>query len=345
MTTERRERTAVQTAFSKKVPDFPERVLLDISGKCNLRCPMCLVHADEHNAIARQAIGNMSFAETGQIVDQLAGTGALVQPNMWGEPLLTPDFEAHIRKMKQAGLAVAINTNGLTLKPETVEAMCEIGVDSLFVSIDADTPETLKKVRGIDKLDKIARNIHAALEVRGDRKLPRIGATFTIQADNRHELDDFVARWIKVVDVVRVGGVFAEGQLVGLKVPAVREPCQALYQTMPIHHDGSALICCWDAFAEHKMGNVLEEGIQAVWHGEAYNLMRHYHETGQWDKVPFCKDCNAWTGYLYEEEVKDGILIRRSHQFVYYNRLDRLESWTSNLRGHEAPGTLSKKDS
>ena len=82
--------------------------------------------------------------------------------------------------------------------------------------------------------------------------------------------------------------------------------------------------------------------MKAVWHGKKMSEIRHFHETGQYDKVPFCKNCNAWSGYLYEEEVVERvgvkILERRSFQFVYYNRIDRLHTWTDNIsRGHEKP--------
>ena len=107
---------------------------------------------------------------------------------------------------------------------------------------------------------------------------------------------------------------------------------------MHIHYNGDALICCLDGLAKNVMGNVFRDGARAVWHGEGYSKVRHYHETEQWDKVPFCKNCDAWVGEIYEEEIRDGILIRRSPQFVYYNRIDRLRSWTSNIRGHVLPG-------
>ena len=107
---------------------------------------------------------------------------------------------------------------------------------------------------------------------------------------------------------------------------------------MPIHFNGDVSICCFDSFGEQVMGNVFKDGgVKAVWKGKKLQEVRHYHETGQWDEVPFCKDCNAWSGYIYEDEVKDGILIRRSPQFIYYNRMDRLESWHKDIRGHEHP--------
>jgi hypothetical protein len=75
-----------------------------------------------------------------------------------------------------------------------------------------------------------------------------------------------------------------------------------------------------------------------------YGTARHspkcaiYHETSQWDKVRFCKNCNGWAQYQYEEEMRDGLFIRRSPEFAYYNRIDRLENWRGRLLGgHREP--------
>ncbi len=167
-----------------KVPDLPERILMDISGRCNLRCPMCLVHGLEDDDLRESAIGYMDYDGARKILDEVMEAKTLIQPNMWGEPTLTPKFREHISEMKKRGLAVAINTNGLTLNERLAGFLVDAEVDSLFFSIDATTPETLMKVRGVDKLVKIARNIEGALKVGGDRTLPRIGATFTFQAEN-----------------------------------------------------------------------------------------------------------------------------------------------------------------
>jgi len=40
--------------------------------------------------------------------------------------------------------------------------------------------------------------------------------------------------------------------------------------------------------------------------------------------------CNGWAQYEYEEEVGDGFLIRRSPEFTYYNRIERLSAWKGN---------------
>jgi len=263
---------------------------------------------------------------------------------MWGEPLLAKNFKEHIRAMKERGITVAFNTNGLTLREHSARFLIDEKVDAVFFSLDATTPETLKKVRGIDKLDKIANALRLLIRLRDESGavLPRVGATFTVQNDNAHEREEFVDYWIKVADLVRVGFVFENGRLTEIEEPAERQPCAMIYQTMPIHYNGDVSICCWDSHRKAIMGNVLTDGgVKAVWQGEKFQEVRRHHEAGEFDKVPFCKDCNAWAGHIYEEEVSERngvpVLIRRSAQFVYYNRIDRLASWHGGMRGHKAP--------
>jgi hypothetical protein len=106
---------------------------------------------------------------------------------------------------------------------------------------------------------------------------------------------------------------------------------------LPVHHDGTVTVCCLDGFKQTNMGNVFKEGVAAVWHGEAFAKVRYYHETGQWEKVPFCKNCNGWAQYEFEEEVRDGLLIRRSPQYTYYNKIARLTNWSGQLLGGHPP--------
>jgi radical SAM protein with 4Fe4S-binding SPASM domain len=175
------------------------------------------------------------------------------------------------------------------------------------------------------------------LAVRGARDVPRISVSFTLQDANRHEEEAFVERWSGVVDCVRVGLLFENGTFPDMHPPGERQPCPTLYKTMPVHNDGTVTICCLDGFKDTNVGNVFEQGVKAVWQGEAFAKVRYYHETAQWDKVPFCKSCNGWAQYEFEEEVRDGLLIRRSPEFNYFNRIDRLAVWKGSLLGGHKP--------
>jgi MoaA/NifB/PqqE/SkfB family radical SAM enzyme len=237
-------------------------------------------------------------------------------------------------------MPIAMNTNGLTLTDQMAEMFCTLPVDAVMFSIDAISPEALMKVRGIDKLAKIEAAVARLMRVRGDRAFPRIGVSFTIQDANRHEEVAFVERWVGKVDVVRTGFLFdaSIGTFPEMQAKMERKPCPSLYKTLPVHNDGGVRICCLDGFRATDMGNVFETSVEEVWHGEEFARARYYHETGQWDKVPFCKNCNGWAEYEFEEEVRDGLLIRRSPQYLYYNLISRLNNWQGALlAGHKPP--------
>ncbi|CAK0751909.1 SPASM domain-containing protein [uncultured Gammaproteobacteria bacterium] len=318
------------------VKPLPERLLIDYATRCNLRCPMCTVWGSKDEAAIDTLKGVMDAARSLALLDQVMPAKPLIQPNMYGEPLLIPDLKERIKEIKARGMAIAFNTNGLTLTEKIAAFVVESEVDSVFFSIDAVKPETFKRIRGVDQLSKVEAAVHRMLAARADAVSPRIGVSFTLQDCNQDEEAAFVARWAGLVDCVRIGLIFEDGKFTSLKAPAERKPCPTLYNTLPVHNDGAVTICCLDGFKATVVGNIFESSVKEVWLGEEFSKVRYYHETGQWDKVPFCTDCNGWAQYEFQDEVRNGLLIRRSPEFTYYNRLDRLKNWHPHLRGgHE----------
>jgi radical SAM protein with 4Fe4S-binding SPASM domain len=316
------------------VPELPPRVLFDLVTDCNLKCPMCIVHgATDDPRLQAYLKKSMSLEDAKRVLDELRPARPLVMPSMWSEPTVSPTFKEHIRQMKDAGLTVAMNTNGLKMNAEMAQFLVDIKFDSVFFSVDAMTPETLKKVRGITRLDLIHKAVELLATTRGDKPLPRIGVSMTLQDTNRHECDAFVEFWTKKVDAVRIGHVWKDGRFPDFKVDGPRVPCSALYTTLAINTNGNVSICCLDSFNGTSMGNVFKDGVKGVWHGPKLTAMRRLHESGQWDKIPLCKNCDRWASYKYEEEIRDGLLIRRCAEYTYYNRIDRLQNWHKELHG------------
>ncbi|MCK5579912.1 MAG: radical SAM protein, partial [Candidatus Omnitrophica bacterium] len=261
--------------------------------------------------------------------DELKGTNAVMASGGYAEAFIQKDFCDYLAAMKERGLRVNINTNGLLMKDEHIQRFVELEIDGIFVSMDAITPETFKKVRGSEELEKIKELVHKLLDARGDKLIPRIGVSFVVEEENEHEREDFVDYWLQHVDTVRVAERFSNDIHSDLKADSEnRRPCPMLYDTMSIHYNGDVPVCCWEGSGKTYLGNVFEDGIKGVWHGEKYQEVRHYHETGQFDKVPFCKGCNDWARYETPEEIMSGnIFIRKSPLLVYYNRIDRLSTW------------------
>ncbi len=319
--------------MKKNLLDVPQNMSIGFyEGSCNLQCPKCLV-SGKGKGPNKSIKGTMPFEKVCKLLDELKGSDVVVAGSGYTEPLLQKDFWKYLKAIKDRGLKVSINTNGTLLTEEYAKRFMDLKIDCVFVSIDAITKDTLKKVRGTDELDKINEAVFVMLKARKDKPYPRIGVSFIAEEANLHEKEGFITFWIQHVDAIRVAEVYSEGNSVRHKViPENRKPCPMLYDNMLIHNTGDVSLCCWDANGRTNVGNVFKQGIKGVWLGEEFQKIRHYHETGQFDKVPFCKNCNDWPrDDVTTEETVDNILIRRSPLLTYYNRIDRLFTWSFDL--------------
>lgn len=309
------------------VSEYPKMVPICIEeGFCNLACPKCPVHGDSprHDDMVK---GRMPLEDAIKIFDELKGKNLTVTPAGVTEPLIQNDFLHYVNALNIREIPITLNSNGMLIDKNMANTIVnEYKIASIFISIDAMTPSTLKKTRDTDKLDKINRAVFNLLEARGTKSTPRIGVSFTVEAMNIHEKDDFVSYWTQHVDAVRINELYRYGS--DGNIQENRPPCSVLYDTLFIGINGNARICCLDVFDKTSVGNVLETSVKEVWHGDKMNQIRHYHETGQFDKIDLCKNCEDWSRYMFEEEYeKNGLLIRKSKLITYYNRIDRLNNW------------------
>ncbi|TMI79765.1 MAG: hypothetical protein E6H04_09960, partial [Bacillati bacterium ANGP1] len=114
------------------VSDLPERVLLDLATRCNLRCPMCPVWGSPDNEAIDSVVGVMDVEASRRLLDEIAVAKPLVQPNLYAEPLLAPKLRERLLEMKTRGLAVAMNTNGLTLTDDLAKFFVDTKVDAVL---------------------------------------------------------------------------------------------------------------------------------------------------------------------------------------------------------------------
>src|SRR5215471_18740259 len=85
------------------VSELPERALIDFATKCNLRCPMCRGWGSDDNNAIDGVKGIMDATASEQILDEIAPAHPLIQPNMYGEPLLVPNLRERLKGIKARG--------------------------------------------------------------------------------------------------------------------------------------------------------------------------------------------------------------------------------------------------
>ena len=322
------------------VPNFPKKVNIGIQEDyCNLACPKCLVfgtNKDPDFDITKVATSSMTLENVIKILDELEGQNLAISPSYWVEPLVVKIFKDVAIEAKKRNIPVEISSNGLLINEEMAEFLVE-HVSAISISIDATTKETLIKTRATNRLERIHEAVFLLLEKRGGKDSPRIVVNMTVEEANRAERDEFLEYWIQHVDAVRINEMYThERSIDNLVITRDRTPCREIYDQMNIDFNGNVRMCCLDGFRVTNLGNVFENGVDNVWHGEAFTKVRTNHEEGNYGAQPFCGSCTLWASYNITDEKTDGnLLIRSSDSINYYNRIDRMESWKDDIKRND----------
>jgi MoaA/NifB/PqqE/SkfB family radical SAM enzyme len=113
---------------------YPEKVYVELTTRCNLRCPMCLKFA-QGNCIDE---GDMPLSMFRKLVPSLVHTRFLVL-NGIGEPLLHTDLEEIIaiaRAVMPADGRIGFQSNGLLLQQRRALQLIEAGLNTICLSLD-----------------------------------------------------------------------------------------------------------------------------------------------------------------------------------------------------------------
>jgi len=76
-----------------------------------------------------------------------------------GEPLLNKEIFSMVEYLKTRGATVLFNSDAISLTPPRARRLIASGLDELRVSMDAATPETYRKIRGVPQFDWVVRNL------------------------------------------------------------------------------------------------------------------------------------------------------------------------------------------
>ena len=74
-------------------------------------------------------------------IDKLAALGTSVVAFSGGEPMLHPELDEIIRRIRRHGMIAGLITNGYFLSPKRIEALNAAGLDYLQISIDNVEPD------------------------------------------------------------------------------------------------------------------------------------------------------------------------------------------------------------
>ena len=268
---------AFQMARELQVQEFEQRgfqrekVYIQLSRRCNLRCTMCGHHIWESNE------GFMTMELFERALDECAANGLfdIVILAAQGEPFLHPKIGIDFMQFSFAGWdKESYETTYVGGKFEQVTQNLRHIADALQKK-RSRTQLTVKAVTSTDSADFV-RKTQEFLDDLGDfRVLPvtpnNFGGTMKIgKYDEETELYSY--RDVKHSSL---------------------SVCKILTQSVGIYFDGRVTACgCYDANGQLEIGNITQESLKDIMQGKKFRRILKAFEKGSVGHIPLCNKCD-----------------------------------------------------
>lgn len=167
----------------------------DITKNCNLRCKHCY-NADKYfNKESKDYIPNeMTREQCISAVEAFAAEGFEHIHLLGGEPLASSNIFDVIKRAKELGMIVTINSNACLLNQSIQKKLIDLGVDQFAASLDGCSSQINDSIRGEGTFDNVIRNMKQLNEYKKETKSSMETAlVFTLTKRNIEDLSKLPA--------------------------------------------------------------------------------------------------------------------------------------------------------
>ena len=178
------------------VTEIPKNLIFDFDYTCNFKCPSCrteLINWNDHHLI--RPINNQIADKIKHLVIDQIGDQPITIRWAGGEPFISEvylDIFSYIIQTGKLNIQNVIQTNGSYLRSKVVTGLLPY-ISELRISFDAGTAETYAKTRVNGNWHKLLENVRYIKEqIEEVHSNTRLTADFVVQADNYHEIPEFV---------------------------------------------------------------------------------------------------------------------------------------------------------
>jgi MoaA/NifB/PqqE/SkfB family radical SAM enzyme len=141
----RRTRELMMIGRALASTDHPVMAHIIPMRRCNLSCTYC----NEYDDVSKPVPVETMFER----IDKLGSLGTAIITISGGEPLLHPELDQIIGRMRKNGAIAGMITNGYLLVEERIKRLNDAGLDHMQISIDNVMPDDVSK-KSLKVLDK-----------------------------------------------------------------------------------------------------------------------------------------------------------------------------------------------
>lgn len=282
--------------------EAPFAVQVEASQGCNLGCAFCGIHAIGYQKKAR-GTDLMSIETAQSLATQIKqlGWNPRIEFAMHGEPTMHPALDQLIRVFrntlgKTAYIMVTSNGGGLLggdVKAK-VAALFDAGLNTLaldnYQSVNI-VPKILAKI-GEDPSGE--GRLETDLGFGGWIPIKNYPQDKSASPHTRHRGTLIVN--VEDISVAHDGTHSHLNNHAGSAFPlndsAAGKRCAKPFRELSVRWDGNVALCCNDWPGLYRTGNVVTDGLDEIWNGDAMHAARQMLILGRREMAP-CKGCDA----------------------------------------------------
>lgn len=269
------------------------KIRLEVSSKCQLKCPLCITGTGFNRTSSPVGWGNLRFSDFKNLLDQNPEI-KIIELSNYGEIFLNPDLLAMMAYAyhKKVKLRAINGVNLNYISDEMAEGLVKYEFEKLKVSIDGASEESYQVYRKGGKLRQVLANIEKinGYKKKYRSKWPKMKWQFIIFGHNEHEIararqlaqDLKMSFKLKFNYKPKVHPVKNRSYIRSLmpgNTADIKEyestfntlyspACLQLWTEPQVNWDGQLLGCCVNHFGD--FGNVFEQGLQNLLQAPKY---------------------------------------------------------------------------
>ncbi|HEX8192595.1 MAG TPA: radical SAM/SPASM domain-containing protein [Allosphingosinicella sp.] len=305
----------------------PESLMVEPSGACNLRCPLCPTGLK----LTKRDGYTLSPEDFERALGRFRHTLRTITFWNYGEPFLNKDLARIVAFAARHGIRTRISTNGHFLERPMLDELLAAGLTQLIVSVDTPHEDLYSRYRVRGDFDRVVRGFrHAAERKRALGAETEIIAQYMLMKGSE-DVDAIAAHGEAmgadkvVVKTLGIGSSvpqpsdrdwalmpeedafnrYESRKDVRAKINWEDSRCSYIWRRMVLNSDGQCVPCCRDQMAAFKLGSVREGGtLASVWNGPGYRRYRRHIRATQKKEV-MCQRCPE----LVHQEMDPGFVF------------------------------------
>jgi radical SAM protein with 4Fe4S-binding SPASM domain len=207
---------------------------------------------------------------------------------------------AQVRRAKELGLLVMMNTNATLLDGPLSLELLRAGVDDIFFSVDSPYADEYESIRVGADFFRVLDNIRTFVETKDRLGCHHVQTRASMvvrldDEDSRRAREDYKLLF-RSLGVAEIGFGLMTDMKTDYRRKYGRVPgfvCRDPYSRMFVFWDGAVGPCCGEWERGYLLGHAAEDDLADIWHNEKYLALRQAHEQGRYDSIGICRRCSV----------------------------------------------------